>query len=68
MEAFDEACTDLARCSFAVPEEYVLFIDEESLFKDVRAQGDNHGTQGDTVGAGFIPALTPQGATNVTSY
>ena len=71
LEAFDEACKDLARCSFAVPEEYVLFIDEENLFKDVRAQGDNNGTQGDNngthgdnVGAGFIPALTPQGKTN----
>ena len=32
LEAFDEACKDLARCSFAVPEEYVLFIDEEELF------------------------------------
>ena len=34
LEAFDEACKDLARCSFAVPEEYVLFIDEEELFKE----------------------------------
>ena len=32
LEAFDEACKDLARCSFAVPEEYVLFLDEEKLF------------------------------------
>ena len=68
LEAFDEACKDLARCSFAVPEEYVLFLDEENLFKDVRAginpQGATNGTQGDTVGAGFIPALTPQGENN----
>ncbi len=34
LEAFDEACKDLARCSFAVPEEYVLFLDEEELFKE----------------------------------
>ena len=33
LETFDEACKDLARCSFAVPEEYVLFLDEEELFK-----------------------------------
>ena len=66
LEAFDEACKDLARCSFAVPEEYVLFLDEENLFKDVRAQGDNNGAQCDNVGAGFIPALTPQCATNTT--
>ena len=32
LEAFDEACKDLARCSFAVPEEYVLILDEEKLF------------------------------------
>ncbi|GJG35643.1 BT4734/BF3469 family protein [Prevotella lacticifex] len=32
LETFDEACKDLARCSFAVPEEYVLFLDEEKLF------------------------------------
>ncbi len=62
LKAFDEACKDLARCSFAVPEEYVLFLDEEELFKDVRAGITESGS---TVGAGFIPALTPQGATNV---
>ena len=33
LEEFDEACKDLARCSFAVPEEYVLFLDESELFK-----------------------------------
>ena len=79
LEAFDEACKDLARCSFAVPEEYVLFLDEENLFKNVRAGITNSGStnapiasgstntpssSGSTVGAGFIPALTPQGATN----
>ena len=38
LEAFDEACKDLARCSFAVPEEYVLFLDEEELFKEPHPQ------------------------------
>ena len=38
LEAFDEACKDLARCSFAVPEEYVLFLDEEKLFKEPHPQ------------------------------
>ena len=33
LEAFDEACKDLARCSFAVPEEYVLYCNEEEMFK-----------------------------------
>ena len=32
LKEFDEACKDLARCSFAVPEEYVLFLDESQLF------------------------------------
>ena len=35
LKEFDEACKDLARCSFAVPEEYVLFLDEEKLFGDI---------------------------------
>ena len=38
LSEFDEACKDLARCSFAVPEEYVLFIDEEELFKEQAQQ------------------------------
>ena len=33
LTAFDEACKDLARCSFVVPEEYVLFLDEEKLWR-----------------------------------
>ncbi|MCH3980816.1 MAG: hypothetical protein LKE41_02665 [Prevotella sp.] len=32
LDAFDEACKDLARCSFAVPDDYVLFCNEEGLF------------------------------------
>ncbi|MDD6516353.1 MAG: hypothetical protein PUF63_00315, partial [Prevotella sp.] len=35
LSEFDEACKDLARCSFAVTEEYVLFLDEEELFKAI---------------------------------
>jgi hypothetical protein len=35
LSEFDEACKDLARCSFAVPEEYVLFLDEEELFNAI---------------------------------
>ncbi|MDY4409729.1 MAG: BT4734/BF3469 family protein [Prevotella sp.] len=34
LSEFDEACKDLARCSFAVPEEYVLFLDEHELFAE----------------------------------
>ena len=29
---FDVACKDLARCSFAVPEDYILYRDKEVLF------------------------------------
>ena len=32
LSEFDEACKDLARCSFAVPEDYVIFCDENKLF------------------------------------
>ena len=34
---YDVACKDLARCSFAVPESYVLYINEDVLFGDVSA-------------------------------
>ena len=34
LSEFDEACKDLARCSFAVPEEYVLYCNESELFKE----------------------------------
>ena len=38
LKAFDEACKDLARCSFAVPEEYVLYCNESELFKEQTQQ------------------------------
>ena len=31
---FDEACKDLARCSFVVPADYILYIDKDQLFAD----------------------------------
>ena len=31
---YDQCVKDLARCSFAVPEDYILYINEEGLFKD----------------------------------
>lgn len=31
---YDEAVKDYARCSFLVPEEYILYIDREQLFAD----------------------------------
>ena len=30
---YDECVKDYARCSFAVPEDYILYMDEEKLFK-----------------------------------
>lgn len=64
LEAFDEACKDLARCSFAVPEEYVLFIDEEELFKQPHPQplseGEGSNMLQDTLAStNNAPAITP---------
>ena len=36
VEAYDKAVKDYARASFAVPEEYILYIDEERLFSSRR--------------------------------
>jgi hypothetical protein len=36
LSEFDEACKDLARCSFAVPEDYVIFCDEKELLKPLK--------------------------------
>lgn len=43
LKEFDEACKDLARCSFAVPEEYVLYEDEEELFTALSQPSPNQG-------------------------
>ena len=48
LKEFDEACKDLARCSFAVPEDYILYEDEEGLWADPTpcpspsGRGDTH--------------------------
>ena len=42
LKEFDEACKDLARCSFAVPEEYVLYCNEEEMFKEPRQPQQPH--------------------------
>ena len=70
LKKFDEACKDLARCSFAVPEEYVLFIDEEEMFKEPRqpqqphpqplSQGEGSDMLQDTpASTNNAPAITP---------
>ena len=33
-ETYDGCVKDMARCSFVVPSDYVLYYDEEELFKD----------------------------------
>ena len=37
LKDFDEACKDYARCSFAVPADYIFFIDKERLFTEQKA-------------------------------
>ena len=37
-EKYDACVKDYARCSFAVPREYVLFMDEEKLFSNDRVE------------------------------
>lgn len=43
---FDDCCKDLARCSFAVPEDYILFVNWDLLFKDYSNtnKNDRHNT------------------------
>ena len=35
---YDGCVKDLARCSFAVPRDYILYLDEEELFKERKTQ------------------------------
>ena len=71
LSEFDEACKDLARCSFAVPEEYVLYCNESELFKEQPQQpqqphpqplSKGEGSdmlQGNPASANTVPAQTP---------
>ncbi len=40
---YDTSVSDLSRCSFAVPREYVLFLDEEGLFSVIQSEAKNLG-------------------------
>ena len=40
---YDTTVSDLSRCSFAVPREYVLFLDEEGLFSVIQSEAKNLG-------------------------
>ena len=42
---YDACVKDYARCSFAVPREYVLFVDENALFADDNLRHGLHGTR-----------------------
>ncbi len=55
--AYDGAVKDLARCSFLVPREYVLYLDEERLFAPaVPPVGTHHGaSDGDAPNANDTP-------------
>ena len=66
-EAYDACVKDYARCSFAVPREYVLFVDEEKLFAPTipLAKGEGTECQGgcsieqDDVSSEPAPATSP---------
>jgi len=61
---YDACVKDFARCSFAVPREYVLFVDEERLFNLGTDYTDfTDSLHDDTVGAPLVGARMPQ--TNV---
>lgn len=50
-ESYDEACKDLARCSFAVPQDYILYVDNDGLFTDRQP----------LAGEGLVPSRAPEG-------
>ena len=66
LAAFDGACKDLARCSFAVPENYVLYEDKEGLFSPSAVAAPNGDSavavpKRDSAVAGLVPATSGQG-------
>ena len=46
-EQYDACVKDFARCSFVVPREYVLFLDEEGLFSNDRVEMINDREEGE---------------------
>lgn len=43
---YDQSVKDLARCSFAVPRDYILYIDEEKLFSNEECRMKNEEPEG----------------------
>lgn len=56
LKDFDEACKDYARCSFAVPADYIFFIDKEQLFATPTPQK----TDTDTSDTNATPTINQQ--------
>lgn len=59
LKDFDEACKDYARCSFAVPADYIFFIDKEQLFATPTPQKTDTDTS-ETVATPTINQQRPQ--------
>ncbi len=53
---YDGCVKDLARCSFVVPRDYILYLDEEELFGD-RGVKDDGGSGGTKDEAGNAPSI-----------
>ena len=64
--AYDGAVKDLARCSFLVPREYVLYLDEERLFAPsdptVPLVGTHHGASDDAADTANTPQASDDAA------
>ena len=58
--AYDGAVKDLARCSFLVPREYVLYLDEERLFASVVPSDDDAHANDTPQASDDAPADTSQ--------
>lgn len=65
---YDGAVKDLARCSFLVPRDYILYLDEAGLFAERAQVAAGHGqdmdkgTPGPTLGAEVRPEVKTAGA------
>ena len=60
---YDGCVKDLARCSFAVPRDYILYLDEEELFKERKTQeAPLSSPEGDTLAFPALSNEAPSGA------
>ena len=69
-DKYDACVKDYARCSFAVPREYVLFVDEAKMFSNVilsegRAEAKNLNASTDTSTSGIQTLLDAQSDTEM---